>query len=151
MTRLHKKQILNRFTKTLILLLVSMMFIVSFSYMPVFSADQEEAINDYGLHIRNNSKTLPFWYPEDTSNFQSFHDSDIPRVVDMADIISEKQEEELKNKIAAYSSELNRDIVVVTDMSSYWLGHEKYCYDFYDFNGYGIGIFLRNFCLFHNR
>jgi uncharacterized membrane protein YgcG len=125
-----------------------MVFIISSSDMQVYSAEENETINDYGLHIRNNSKTLPFWYPEDTSNFQSFHDSDIPRVVDMADIISEKQEEELKQKIAAYSSELNRDIVVVTDTSSYRLGHEKYCYDFYDFNGYGIGRNFEGICLF---
>ena len=148
MTRLHKTKLSNIFSKSLILLLISIMFIFSFTDIRVHSADQEETIDEYGLHIRNDSIGLPSWYPENISEFKDFHDSDIPRVVDMADIISESKEEQLKEKIAAYSSELNRDIVVVTDTSAYGLGHEKYCYDFYDFNGYGIGRNFEGICLF---
>ena len=65
-----------------------------------------------------------------------------------ADIFSDNEEAELTDKISRLSSKVAKDIVVVTDVSDYGLGHEKYCYDFYDFNGYGIGKEFEGVCIF---
>ena len=137
----------NILIKPLSVLLISMALIFSSLNIKVY-ADDNEHIDIYGLHVRNNAETLPSWYPANINEFEGFHDSDIPRVVDMANILSADEEEALRNKIAVYSADVNKDIVVVTDKSAYGLGHETYCYDFYDFNGYGIGRDFEGVCLF---
>lgn len=134
--------------KIFIFLVISFVLVFTSANVNVYSAEDNESIDMYGLHVRNDSINLPSWYPKDISNFVGFHDSDIPRVVDMANILSAEEEEALREKISVYTADVNRDIVVVTDKSAYNLGHETYCYDFYDFNGYGIGRDFEGVCLF---
>jgi uncharacterized membrane protein YgcG len=104
--------------------------------------------NEYRKYVPRDPATLPPWYPEDVDAFESFQDSERSRVVDFADILTEEQETELKERIADISSKIGTDIVVVTDNSDYDLGMQKYLTDFYEFNGYGLGSDYEAMCLF---
>lgn len=143
---LTAKKIYKFFEEILLIFLISAVFLCAFT-TPAF-ADENYEKDKYGLYIRNNNSMYPSWYPVDGNAFKGYNDPDIPRVVDMADILSDEQEEALKSKIAEYSAIINKDIVIVTDNSSYYLGHERYCYDFYDYNGYGLGGTYEGICLF---
>ena len=81
----------------------------------------------------------PAWYPEDPEHFTKFHDEKAPRVVDKADLYTPEEEAAMESRLAEIRQELQADIVVCTDTSSYGLDHRIYAADFYDFNGYGIG------------
>ena len=91
---------------------------------------------------------LPAWYPADTQSFVFFHDETAPRVVDEADIFTVAEEQAMEARIAAIRGELQRDIVVYTDVTDYGLGKEALAEDFYDYNGYGYGDGAEGVCLF---
>ncbi len=99
------------------------------------------------LSIGIKAHAMPYWYPEDISSFQFFHDEERARVVDDADLFTDEEESAMEARIAEIRSELNRDIVVFTDTSTYGLERKIYCADFYDFNGYGYGDEREGFCL----
>ena len=146
-SRLTAEKIYRFFEGILLTFIISIVFLCAFP-TPVL-ADENYEKDQYGLYIRSNySEYYPSWYPVDKTDFTGFHDPDVPRVVDMADILSPEEEEHLKCQIAAYSEKLNKDIVIVTDNSSYIWSHERYCYDFYDYNGYGLGGTYEGICLF---
>ena len=147
MLKLFKEKNIYKMFKGLIFLLV-LSSIILFSVSTPGYAWEDYGFDMYGLRIRNSGSSLPSWYPEDVSVFPGFHDEQIPRVVDMAGILTHDEKDALKTSIAEISSQIGRDIVVVTDIKDYGLGHEKYCYDFYDFNGYGIGDGYEGLCLF---
>ncbi len=81
----------------------------------------------------------PAWYPKDVENFQDFHDEEAPRVVDVADIFTKEEEEEMLSLIKKIQDDFGKDIVVFTDVSSYGLSHGIYAADFQQFAGYGFG------------
>ena len=123
-------------------------FIILLSVSLPVSANRIYGVDQYGLNIRNIKSNLPSWYPEEGDTFEPLHDETIPRVVDRADIFTDDEEEQMKTRIAEITKNIGKDIVVVTDRSDYKLGHELYCYDFYDYNGYGIGDDYEGYCLF---
>ena len=94
------------------------------------------------------ASSLPPWYPASTENFPFFHDEDAPRVVDKADIFTDEEAFRLELRIAEIRRELQRDIVVYTDVTDYGLGKEVCAADFFDFNGYGYGDEREGVCLF---
>ncbi len=102
----------------------------------------------YGLPMRNDTGEKPTWYPIDVSAFQEYHDDVPSRVVDVADIFSDAQEQAMKEKIADVTDKTGKDIVIFTDTNTYGFDRETYCYDFYDFCGYGIGDTYDGMCLF---
>ncbi len=61
------------------------------------------------------------------------------RVIDGADLLTDEEEAALEKRLAEIRKEIQRDLVVLTDVSCY--GHERsvYAADFYDYNGYGCG------------
>ena len=141
------KIIYGFFYGILLTFVISVIFLCAFQ-IPAL-ADENYEKDQYGLYIRSNySEYYPSWYPVGNDVFKAYNDPDVPRVADMADILTPDEEEQLKSKIAEYSTKLNKDIVIVTDNSSYILGHERYCYDFYDYNGYGLGNTYEGICLF---
>ena len=91
--------------------------------------------------------SLPSWYPSDTSNFKDFHGSNLPRVVDDADIFTDLDEARLTEKVNALIAKFDNkyDLVIFTDVSNYGIGRGMeasdgvYPADFYQFNGYGKG------------
>ena len=96
-----------------------------------------------------NSQTgLPAWYPADTERFEGFHDPDAPRVVDLADLFTDAEEQRMESRLAELRRELDKDIVIYTDVTSYGKDFAYYAADFYDFNGYGIGADYEGVCLF---
>ena len=119
-----KSRQLNILFKTIVCFLLSILMIIPMADLPAYSDNDATPVDKFGLHIRNQNGKYPSWYPEDTGSSKGFHDSEIPRVVDMADILSPDEEEALKSKIAQYSTEVNKDIVVVTDRSAYGLGQK---------------------------
>lgn len=123
---------MRRFGLTLIILLTMIVF--SFSEVQVQKVHAEET-------------EMPYWYPENVSEFKFFHDEDRPRVVDDADIFTAEEEIKMEERILELRQQLNRDIVVFTDISTYGLERNIYCADFYDFNGYGYGDEREGFCL----
>ncbi len=90
----------------------------------------------------------PDWYPADPQHFPPYHDADAPRVVDTADLFSDAAEARMEARLAELRRELEKDIVVFTDVSSYGLTRDVYAADFYDFNGYGVGPDFEGICLF---
>lgn len=89
----------------------------------------------------------PAWYPVDPADFPKYHDRKASRVVDVADLFTEEQENALRDEIAKVSAETGKDIVIFTDVSSYGFEHKIYAADFYDFNGYGFGRDYEGVCL----
>ena len=89
----------------------------------------------------------PSWYPEDVSSFSDFHGTNLPRVVDDADILSASDEAELTKQINALIEKFGYkyDFVIFTDNTNYGIGKGMtasdgvYPADFYQFNGYGYG------------
>lgn len=92
----------------------------------------------------------PAWFPADLDEAYVYFDADAPRVVDYANIISEDTEAAMELRIAEISAEIGKDVVIVTDVSSYGLGEDIYAADFYDYNGYGIGPEHEGILLFLN-
>ena len=82
---------------------------------------------------------LPDWYPEDVGAFELFNDPDADRVVDNADIFSDVEETAMRERISEISAAAGKDIVILTDVTSYGMEQRMLAADFYDFNGYGIG------------
>lgn len=95
--------------------------------------------NEFGLPIRDHDEDKPCWYTKELDSFKFYNDSYIPRVVDMADLFSDEEEEAIAEKIATVTAETGKDVAIYTDTSSYGMDWEKFCYDFYDMCGYGIG------------
>ena len=95
--------------------------------------------NEFGLPIREHDEDKPCWYTNDPESFKFYNDSEIPRVVDVADLFSDEEEKTIAEKIAGVTAETGKDVAIYTDNSSYGVDWERFCYDFYDMNGYGIG------------
>ena len=115
--------------------------------------------NNSATDIRTNSgdfarcgedSGMPSWFPANLDEAYTYFDPDASRVVDYADIISPATEEAIKERIAEISAECGKDIVIVTDVSSYGLGEDIYAADFYDYNGYGFGEEHEGILLFIN-
>ena len=66
-------------------------------------------------------------------------ESDIPRVVDNAGILTTDEVAELERQIGNLRSELELEIVIVTTYGTDGKGVQAYADDFYDENGYGYG------------
>ena len=113
-----------------------------------YPVNAEEERDEYGLPIRYSGDDKPSWYPTDVESFQWYQDSEIPRVVDIADIFTEEEEKALADKIAYVRAETGNDVVIFTDTKTYGMTREQYCYDFYDFCGYGYGDSFDGMCLF---
>lgn len=113
-------------------------------------AGEEQAANTENIGADLAAAALPDWFPDDPANFEKFHDETAPRVVDLADIFSDEDEAEMEERLAEIREEVQRDIVVYTDVTSYGFGEAVWSADFYDFNGYGIGDEFEGACLFIN-
>lgn len=66
-------------------------------------------------------------------------DSDTPRVVDNAGLLTYDETSELTRQIENLRQELELDIVIVTTYGTGGKGVQAYADDFYDQNGYGYG------------
>ena len=97
------------------------------------------AVKAEGKYDVNPDTGMPYWYPEDISSFEDFNDYDAPRVVDVADIFTDDEEERMLEGIKSIQDDFNIDLVVFTDVSSYGLERHIYAADFHQFNGYGFG------------
>ena len=82
---------------------------------------------------------MPYWYASDLSTFELFHDDDAPRVVDDADMLSDSEEKAISDRLWELRDELDKDIVIFTDMSTHGLERKVYAADYYEMNGYGRG------------
>ncbi len=73
----------------------------------------------------------------------TFAQSDMPLLVDDADLLTDSEESALLSKLANISNNQQMDIVIVTTDSLYGKTPRDYADDFYDFNGYAEdGILL---------
>lgn len=81
----------------------------------------------------------PDWYPADPQNFNFYNDETAARVMDIAELFTEGEKQQMEGRLAQIREEIGKDIVIYTDRTSYGLGHEACAEDFYDYNGYGIG------------
>lgn len=89
----------------------------------------------------------PYWYPLNTEDFTFYHDDQASRVVDVADIFTDEEEDKMQSLIADIRNDCNKDVVIFTDISTYGLDKSVYAADFYDFNGYGLGDEYEGVCL----
>lgn len=71
--------------------------------------------------------------------FPAYGADDLPRLVDMADLLSDNEEADLSEKLDEISQRQQMDIVVVTVNSMDGESAMVYADDFYDYNGYGFG------------
>ena len=69
----------------------------------------------------------------------AFAESDMPRLVDDADLLTQKEEREILSILDEVSERQKVDIVIVTVDSLYGERPRDYADDFYDYNGYGFG------------
>ncbi len=93
---------------------------------------------------------FPSWYPEDTASFVRGHDDAAPRLIDDADLLTDKEEAQIESKISEMKENYGYDFVVLTEnfinsSYDYYCGilGEKYTTqyesDYYYYNGYGFG------------
>lgn len=101
-------------------------------------SSETETVTDPSARV-GESSDKPAWYPVDPQAFPKYHDETAPRVVDVADLFTDEEEALMETRLAEIRAELEKDVVIFTDVSAYGLGHDIYSADFYDFNGYGIG------------
>lgn len=66
-------------------------------------------------------------------------DRQLPRVVDNAGLLSEKEEASLMDKVNEISERQNCDVAIITVKSLQGKTATEYADDFYDYNGYGMG------------
>ena len=98
-----------------------------------------------------NGQMLPSWYVTDPSSFVGFHnDENEPRLIDLANLLSPNEENEIKARLKQIRQETNQDVVIYTDVTSYGMDNELYAEDFYVYNGYGIGPEYDGLVLFIN-
>ena len=102
---------------------------------------------DDDLRVGDGDPALPPWYPRDPLSFPFYHDENAPRVIDIADIFSGEEEQQMEARLAELRASLGKDIVILADVSTYGLSRSVYAADFYDFNGYGIGPDREGVCL----
>ena len=102
---------------------------------------------DDDLRVGDGDPALPAWYPKDPLSFPFYHDEKAPRVIDIADIFSGEEEQQMEARLAELRTSLGKDIVILADVSTYGLSRSVYAADFYDFNGYGIGPDREGVCL----
>lgn len=93
------------------------------------------------------SENLAEWYPDDVNN-TTVIDRDVrdypaspvlsnPRIVDSADLFSDKTVDEITGKLFELSEKYNIDLAVFTDTNYNTLYRGEYVDDFYYYNGYG--------------
>lgn len=73
------------------------------------------------------------------SVFPAFAAGELPRLVDDADLLSDSEETQLRNKLDEISERQQMDVVVVTVNSLEGAAVVDYADDFYDYHGYGFG------------
>lgn len=71
--------------------------------------------------------------------FPAFAADDLPRLVDMADLLSDDEEADLSGLLDEISRRQQVDVVVVTVNSMEGASAMEYADDYYDYNGYGYG------------
>lgn len=71
--------------------------------------------------------------------FPAFAAGDMPRLMDMADLLSDDEESDLSSLLDEISKRQQVDIVVVTVDSMEGASAVVYADDYYDYNGYGYG------------
>ncbi|MBR0466922.1 MAG: TPM domain-containing protein [Clostridia bacterium] len=86
-----------------------------------------------------SATTIDYWYPENQPDFQNFHGSNLPRVVDNAEILTDSEEEELSAAVQKIVDTYNIGYVIFTDTDNHGLSKEVYSADFLYYNGYGVG------------
>ncbi len=69
----------------------------------------------------------------------TFAASDLPRLVDNADLLTDSEESTLLSKLNEISERQQTDVVVVTADTLDGKTPMDYADDFYDYNGYGVG------------
>lgn len=99
------------------------------AYAELLKARQQE--------IKESGK--PAWYPKDLENFKDFHDADAPRLVDLADIFTKEEEEQMLSIIKSIQKDSGKDIVVYTDVTTYGLSRRTFAADINELAGYGFG------------
>lgn len=109
-------------------LMISVLSIAVIADTPLLKTDKSD--NAYGM---------PYWYPEDWSDFEDFHGENLPYVVDDADILTDDEERQLSDKIASIVDRYGVGYVAFTDDDLHGLSPEYYSSDFLHFNGYGVG------------
>lgn len=77
--------------------------------------------------------------PLSVSAENKLNDTDLPRVVDEADLLSGSEKEELTGKIENLTDKYGFDIVIVTAQTIDGKTPAAYADDYYDYGGYGAG------------
>ena len=88
-----------------------------------------------------SASSYPSWYPDDPEHFVDFHGTNLSRVVDNADILTDAEEAALTSHINNVINKYGYDLVIYTDVTNYGMGpYDETCpINFYRFNGYGTG------------
>ncbi|MBR0475826.1 MAG: TPM domain-containing protein [Treponema sp.] len=94
-------------------------------------------IKERNQEIKESGK--PAWYPKDLETFTDFHDPDAPRLVDLADIFTLEEEEQMLSIIKSIQKDSGKDIVVYTDVTTYGLSRRTFAADINELAGYGFG------------
>lgn len=90
-----------------------------------------------------------------SANFVPFQNRNVDRVLDFADILTQDEEDALREKIAQIRERLHADIIVLVTTDNDYYGHSeddnmRFCDDFYDYGGFGYGEDREGAILFIN-
>lgn len=110
--------------------------------------NKRKDLNNYGVNKKWNIDESNKWNVLRTPLVNSSE-----KIYDFANILTEEEKKNLKNKIDEFIKEYNTDLVILTDSFNYIsdVENEDYAADFYDYNDFGIDfekysgiLFLRN-------
>lgn len=96
-------------------------------------------INNVDVFFRKGIPFAPDWLPDLDEEKPRFHDADAPRLIDDANVLSEKTAAEAKAALSAISEKYGIDAVLHITGTSCGMSKEIYTQKFYRYNGYGLG------------
>lgn len=91
---------------------------------------------------------MPYWTPDDWSQFENFHAENPPRVVDNADLLSSGEEAILAELVQKVVDTYQIGYVILTDVTTNGMDEGLYSADFLYANGYGMGDEYSAICFF---
>lgn len=107
------------------------------------AGDYAAGVADWAENLRVLCKKgLPFapdWYPDLGTEFVRFHNTDAPRVVDDAGMLSASEIAELEARAAEIAGAYRLDVGIHTAPEPVALSRTQYAEDYYRYNGYGLG------------
>lgn len=113
-------------------------FMFFFSLIQVNALEERTEDNNYGV----NKKGIEITSSNKSNILATPYVDASEKIYDFADILTEEEEEYLYKLVQEYINKTNMDMVILTDVKSYFYDsqNEDYAADFYDYNDFGLNL-----------